>query len=330
MGKVAVIGSNSFSGSHFVDFLLSNTRHTVIGTSRSPEKKDIYLPYKKSKNLHRFRFHKFDLNQDMAALLEFLDRERPEIVVNYAAQNEVGPSWDNPVHWYRTNSVAVVALTHHLKDQKYLKRYVQISSPEIYGASYGNVYENAPYNPSTPYAASKAAGDMFIQVLIRNLNFPATIIRSTNVYGPGQQLFKIVPKAIVSIKLGQKIPLHGGGKAIKSYIHIRDACNGTLRAIELGKPGEIYHLSPASGYTVKSIVQRICDRLGKDFNDAVEVAEERLGQDAAYIINSDKARKELHWEPRIGIDEGLQECIDWANENWKIVANERLTYAHKP
>ncbi|MFH1229711.1 MAG: NAD-dependent epimerase/dehydratase family protein, partial [Candidatus Aenigmatarchaeota archaeon] len=227
MSKVAVIGSNSFSGSHFVDFLLSNTQHTVIGTSRSPEPKDIYLPYRKNRNLKRFRFHRFDLNEDIAALLAFLDKEQPEIIVNYAAQNEVGPSWENPVHWYRTNALAVVALTHHLKDKKYLKRYVQISSPEIYGTCQGNVYENAPYNPSTPYAASKAAGDMFIQTLIKSLNFPATIIRSTNVYGPGQKLFKIIPKAIISIKTGRKIPLDGGGKAIKSYIHIRDACNGT-------------------------------------------------------------------------------------------------------
>ncbi len=330
MGKVVVIGSNSFSGSHFVDCLLSNTRHTIIGTSRSPEKKDIYLPYKKNKNISRFRFCKFDLNEDMADLRKFLDEEQPEIIVNYAAQNEVGPSWENPTHWYRTNALAVVALTHHLRDKAYLKRYAQISSPEIYGACYGNVYEDAPYNPSTPYAASKAAGDMFIQTLAKAFNFPATIVRSTNVYGPGQQLFKIIPKSIVSIKLGRKIPLHGGGKAIKSYIHIRDACDGTLKAIERGKAGEIYHLSPSSGYTVKSIVQRICDKLGKDFNEAVEITEERLGQDAAYIINSDKAKKELQWEPKISLDEGLQSCIDWVNENWEIIANEPTDYVHKP
>src|SRR3989338_11250397 len=146
MGKVAVIGTNSFSGAHFVDHLLTKTAHTVIGTSRSPEPNDIYLPYKKNKNISRFKFHQFDLNEDTAKLLAFLDKEQPEIVVNYAAQNEVGPSWDNPVHWYKTNALAVVALTHHLKDKKYLKRYVQISSPEIYGACHGNVYEDAPYN----------------------------------------------------------------------------------------------------------------------------------------------------------------------------------------
>lgn len=330
MAKVVVIGSNSFSGAYFTDCLLSGTGHTVIGISRSPEKKSLYLPYKKNKNLSRFRFCRFDLNEDMAALLAFLDEEQPEVIVNYAAQSEVAPSWENPLHWYKTNVLAVVALTNHLKDKRYLKRYVHISSPEIYGTCQGSVYEDAPYNPSTPYAASKAAGDMFIQVLVKNFDFPAILIRSTNVYGPCQQLFKIIPRSIISIKAGRKIPLHGGGKAVKSYIHIRDVCDGTMKAMENGQPGAIYHLSPPSGYTVRSIVQRICDKLGKNFNDSVDVVEERPGQDAAYVINSDKARKELRWEPRVGIDEGLQECIDWVNENWEAIMKEPLSYEHKP
>src|SRR3990167_2980309 len=105
MGKIAVIGSNSFAASHFIDYALSNTNNEVLGVSRRPEKNSIFLPYKKNLNISRFSFHQFDLNKDMALLLGFLDKEKPEIIVNYAAQSEVGPSWENPVQWYNTNVI---------------------------------------------------------------------------------------------------------------------------------------------------------------------------------------------------------------------------------
>ncbi|MBS3132518.1 GDP-mannose 4,6-dehydratase [Candidatus Woesearchaeota archaeon] len=328
MGKIVVIGSNSFAGSHFIDYLLSNTDSSIIGISRRDEKKDVFLPYKKNRNLERFRFQRFDLNKNMAELLKFLDDEKPEVIVNYAAQSEVAPSWENPLNWYDTNVSAVVKLTNHLKGQKYLKNYVHVSSPEIYGTCYMEVYEDHSYNPSTPYAASKAAGDMFIQLLAKNFNFPAIIVRPTNYYGPCQQLFKIIPKSIIYLKKGEKIPLHGGGRAVKSFIHIRDVCDGMLKIVEKGKAGEIYHLSQSSGYSVRKIVEKICSKMGKKFNEATDIVEERLGQDASYIISSYKARK-LNWEPKIGIDEGLAECIKWVEDNWSEIKTEPLKYIHE-
>ena len=325
-----VIGSNSFAASHFIDYVLSNTNNDVLGISRRQEKNDIFLPYKKNENISRFAFHQFDLNKDMSALLGFLDKEKPEVVVNYAAQSEVGPSWENPIHWYNTNVLGIVDLTSHLRKQPYVKKYIHISSPEVYGSCEGNVKEEYPFNPSTPYAASKAAGDMFIQVLIKQFNFPAIFVRSTNYYGPGQQLFKIVPRSIIYIKSGKKIQLHGGGKSIKSFIHIRDVCAGTLKIMEEGRLGEVYHLSPMSGYSVRDIVQRVCDIMGVNFSEVTQAVEERPGQDAAYVINSEKAKQEFGWKPKITIDEGLRECVDWVNENWNIIKKQPLLYNHIP
>lgn len=329
MNKIAVIGSNSFSGSHFIDMLLERRDSDVLGLSRSPEKSALFLPYKKQ-DTSRFRFFQMDLNKDIDKMMELFDAEKPEVIVNFAAQSEVGPSWDNPEQWFRTNCLGIVNLTNKLKDREYLKRYVHISSPEVYGTCVGTVYEDAPFNPSTPYAASKASGDMFIQVLIKNFKFPAILIRSTNVYGPGQQLFKIIPRSIIYLKMGKKIALHGGGVAVKSYIHIRDTSRGELAAMEKGRPGNIYHLSPESGYVVRDVVHKICDLMGHDFEDSTVAVGERLGQDAAYVIDSSRAREELGWYPKITLEEGLAEVIDWVEDYWEQIQREPHEYLHKP
>lgn len=327
MAKVLVIGSNSFSGAHFIDYVLENTDYEVIGISRSPEYNPIFLPYKRHKN--RFRFYQLDLNKDLEKILDLIKKEKIEYIVNYAAQGMVGQSWDNPLHWFKTNCLSIVALVNELRKIDFIKKYVQISTPEIYGSINNLTEEDATYNPTSPYAASKAAGDMFIKTIARQFNFPAVFVRSTNVYGPAQQLFRIIPISIIKIKKGEKIQLQGGGKAVKSYMHIKDNCNGTLKIMEQGRIGEVYHLSPDKGYSINSIVRMICQKMGKSFEDAVEIIEERAGQDAVYVINSEKARKELEWKPNIPIEKGIEECIDWVNKNWEIVKNLPVQYIHK-
>ncbi len=331
MSKVMVIGSNSFSGGDFVDMLLAETDYQVIGISRSAEKSPVFLPYRKRPNVEsRFAFHQLDLNDDMAALLALLDREQPPCIVNFAAQSEVAPSWAHPEQWFQTNAVAIAALGNYLKDQPWLKRYVHISSPEVYGTCVGMVKEDAPLNPSTPYAASKAAGDLMLFTLVKNFDFPLVMIRATNVYGPGQQLFKITPRSVIYLKLGRTILLHGGGHAVKSYIHIRDVSRGELAAMESGQPGEIYHLSPDGGVAVRDLVRTICERMGLDFAASTAEVGERLGQDAAYVIDSTKARTMLGWSPRVSLEEGLQEVIDWVEVNWDEIQRQPLEYIHKP
>ena len=241
--KIVVIGSNSFSGSDFIDLLLDDEQNEVIGISRSPEKSGLFLPYKRHQGAN-FRFYQMDLNKDMLQIIELLDSFEPEYVVNFAAQSEVAPSWEHPEQWFQTNVVALAKLTNALKDRDYLKRYVHISSPEVYGSCEGRVTESAPLNPSTPYAASKAAADLYLLTLVKNFRFPLVMIRSTNVYGAHQQLWKIIPRSIISLKMGKKIQLHGAGMAVKSYIHIRDISRGELAAMEMGNVGTIYHLSP--------------------------------------------------------------------------------------
>ena len=327
--KTAVIGSNSFSGSDFIDLLLDNEQNEVIGISRSPEKSALFLPYKRRQGA-AFKFYQMDLNKNMTQVVELLDSFAPEYVVNFAAQGEVAPSWERPEQWFQTNAVAIVELTDRLKDRDYLKRYVHISTPEVYGTCEGTVTESAPLNPSTPYAASKAAADFFLFTLTKNFQFPLVIIRSTNVYGAHQQLFRIIPRTVIYLKMGRKIELHGGGVAVKSYIHIRDVTQGILQAIQFGRPGNIYHLSPESGYSIRSVVHRICELMNYDFDESTITINERLGQDARYVIDSSKAHSELGWHPEIPLDEGLSEIIKWVEDNWEQIQKEPLEYIHKP
>ncbi len=196
MKKVLVIGSNSFSGSDFVDLLLEKKEYQVVGVSRSAEKTALFLPYK-SKVSKQFQFYPIDLNKDLEKLDQIMNAFQPEYIVNFAAQSEVAPSWEHPDQWFMTNAVSLTRLANLLKDKKWLKRYVHISSPEVYGTCEGTVLESAPVNPTTPYAASKAAGDLSLFTFFKNFRFPLVMIRATNVYGAHQQLFKIIPRSII-------------------------------------------------------------------------------------------------------------------------------------
>ena len=329
MKTVIVIGSNSFSGSDFVDLLLERQTYKVIGISRSPEKSDILLPYKNRENLkEKFSFYQMDLNHDMADIKDLLSETKPEYIINFAAQSEVAPSWKNPEHWFKTNAVAIAEFGNYLKDQKWLERYVHISSPEVYGSCECVVNENAPLNPSTPYAASKAAGDLMLFTLVKNFDFPMVAIRATNVYGAYQQFYKIIPRTVIYLKMGKLIQLHGGGSAVKSFIHIRDVSKGELAAMEHGKTGEIYHLSPDKGVEVQHIVKMICNSMGKDFKSNTEIVAERLGQDKAYVIDSTKARNKLNWLPVITLDEGILNVVEWVDINWERIKELPLEYVH--
>ncbi|HXE96689.1 MAG TPA: GDP-mannose 4,6-dehydratase [Dongiaceae bacterium] len=329
MRKIAVIGSNSFSGSDFIDLLLQDPDNEVLGISRSAEKSPLFLPYRR-RNSPRFSFRQLDLNSHHDEIISLFDSFGPEYIINFAAQSEVAPSWLHPGQWFQTNAVALAELVHQLKDREYLKRYVHISSPEIYGSCSGIVTESAPYNPSTPYAASKAAADMCLLAYFRQYNFPVVLVRATNVYGAHQQLFKIIPKAVIRIRAGQKIDLHGGGAAIKSYIHIRDVSRGELAAMLHGKSGDIFHLSPDGGISIHNLVSLICNETGVRFTEAVRMAPERPGQDAAYVIDSSRARRELGWRPVVSLEDGLREVIGWIDGNWETISRLEHEYIHAP
>ncbi len=327
--KFFVIGSNSFSGSSFVGHLLRQEQR-VIGVSRSAELHAAFLPYRWSGRVNGFRFYRLDLNRDVDAIAELISSERPHYVVNFAAQSMVAESWTNPEHWFMTNVVSTVRLHERLRVFKFLKKYVHVTTPEVYGSTSGFIDETAPFNPSTPYAVSRAAADMSLRAYHANYGFPVVFTRAANVFGPGQQLYRVIPRTVLSIKLGRKLQLHGGGVSKRSFIHIRDVADATLRIARQGAPGEAFHISTDRIVSVRQLVEMICARMGAKFADCVDVAPERPGKDAAYLLGSAKLRKTLGWTDHISLEQGLDETVAWVDRFYSELKSQPLDYVHKP
>jgi dTDP-glucose 4,6-dehydratase len=221
-----------------------------------------------------------------------------DYVVNFAAANIVAESWKKPSEYCLVNVVAHTELLEQLRHKK-IKKYVHVSTPEVYGSVDKWVTEEQTFNPSTPYAVSRAAADMMLMAYCKAYGFPAVITRTANIYGPGQPENRIVTKALKCKKSGEELNLDGGGCTLRSFIHIRDAVEALYLAATNGKPGETYHIS---GWTHTSIRQLV-DLIGTKWRSSPE----RLGKDYAYKLDSTKIRK-LGWMDKISLEEGLREC----------------------
>lgn len=329
--KFVVLGSCCFSGACFVDHILrDNPGAEVVGINRSPEYHEIFLPYRPIAG-NRFRFHQMDLNRDLDEVVKVIYGFQPDYIVNFAAQGMVGQSWEHPEHWFRTNALAVVNLADRLKGMEGLRRYVQVSTPEIYGTSSRKMDEHTPLSPSSPYAASKAAGDLGLIPYFKIHEFPVVFTRASNVYGAHQQLYRVIPRTIINIKEGTRFPLHGSGRAVKPYIHIRDVCRATLLVARLGQNGEVYHISPdGEGISIFGLVEMICAKMGAKIEDCCALADERVGQDIVTALDSTKLRQAFGWRPSVELDAGVDEVIRWVEDHFDVIRQLPKEYTHRP
>ena len=327
MNNIFIVGSNSFSGASFADFALKQGAN-VVGISRSKEANKPFLPYKWEDHSN-FSFYSLDLNQNLKEIIALINDLKPTHIVNFAAQSMVGESWINPSDWFMTNVVSTISFHDNLRKCDFLKRYIHISTPEVYGTCSGFVDEKFPFNPSTPYAVSRAAADMSLRTFYDTYNFPVITTRAANVYGPGQQLYRIIPRTIFFILLGKKIQLHGGGVSTRSFIHMNDVSRATWKIMEQGEIGGTYHISTNEVISIRELVESICLKLKVKFEDHVEVVGERPGKDAAYHLDSSKLRKKTNWKDQIKLNQGLDECIAWVKGNLEDLKKESFDYQHK-
>lgn len=327
MPRFLVIGSNSFSGAHCVNHLLA-CGDEVLGIGRSPEPDNVFLPYRWKGTPKHFTFLQADLNKDLEKIMSGIKTFRPEYIVNFAAQGMVAQSWQTPTDWYQTNVVAQVALHDQLRRMDFIRKYVHVTTPEVYGHTGDWIKEHWHFAPSTPYAVSRAACDMHLMSFFNAYQFPVVFTRAANVYGPGQQLYRIIPRAMLAARLGRKLPLHGGGHSERCFIHISDVCDATRRLAVDGKPGESYHISTRDPLSIRALVEKICALTGKNFSDVTQEDKERLGKDQAYLLDSEKIRA-LGWQDRLSLDAGLQETLAWVDNNIATLKNLPVEYIHK-
>jgi len=329
--KILVIGSNSYTGAAFIDHALSEG-HEVVGVSRSDELNPVFLPYHwgPAERLKKFSFLRMDLNEKAEEIGRLAREQNLAWVANFAAQSMVAESWLTPVHWYQTNVVANVRLHEELRKWDGLKKYLHVTTPEVYGSCSGVVREDAPFNPSTPYAASRAACDLHLMTFFKRYNFPVVFTRAANVYGPGQQLYRIVPRAALFSRLQKKLPLHGGGHSTRAFIHGKDVAAASLAILDRGLSGQVYHLSTDRFIAIRDLVAMIAQKTGSSFEKLAEVTEDRPGKDAAYLLDSTRAKQELSWAPAVDLEAGVDSVIRWIDQNLATLRTLPDHYIHKP
>lgn len=323
MKTYAILGGGGSFGIHTALYLLNHANpKKVIGIGRNPLRPEPF-----SLNIDKqakYSYHAYHITYELDLLLELLDREKPEIIINYAAQGEGAVSWKHSWRFFETNSMALARLSEALMKRSWLERFIQIGTSEMYGSVDHATKEDEPIKPTSPYAASKVAFDMYLVSVHKFSKFPMNIIRPSNAYCPGQLLHRVIPRAVMSGLLGKKLPLHGGGRAEKSYIHARDLGRAIHMVVEKAPLGTIYNVGPLQPTAIRTLVEKTAVALNMKFEDLCEITDDRLGQDSRYWLDSSAIKRDLGWEPQIGLEEGLAEMVEWGRtyleqlRNWPV------------
>lgn len=325
MKSYAILGGGGSFGIHTALYLLRHAKpKKVIGIGRNPLRPEPF-----SLNIDKepgYAYHARHLTYELDLLLELLDRERPEVIINFAAQGEGAVSWTHSWRFFETNSMGLARLAEELGKRDWFERFIQIGTSELYGSVDHAATEDDPIVPTSPYAASKAAFDMYLISVHRFLDFPMNIIRPSNAYCPGQLLHRVVPKAVLCGLTGRKLPLHGGGRAEKSYIHARDLARAIHLVAEKAPPGKVYNAGPAEPTSIRRVVELTAEALGMPFEDLCEVTGDRLGQDSRYWLDSSAIKDDVGWEPEIGWEEGLAEMVAWGRKYLDVLKDWPTDY----
>jgi dTDP-glucose 4,6-dehydratase len=304
--KIGIIGGGGCFALAFARHLSSlGIDHFGIGRS-GPKANPFWLAPK------GYRYWKLHLVTSLPAIMGVLDTERPDVVVNFAAQGEGAASFgDNAPDFYTTNVWALARLARELQQRTYLKRFVQIGTSELYGSTEAPAKETDPLRPTSPYAISKAAFDQHLQAMHKIFGFPMNIVRPSNCIVEGQQLYRIVPKTIVCALGGQKLKLHGGGVAQKSYLHADDLAKAVMAVIGNGAVGKTYNVAPAGPTSIRKVVEMTLERCGVPFEQVVEETADRPGQDARYALDTTDIARDCGWTQTVGLGRALDRMVEW-------------------
>jgi len=325
MKKVIVTGGSGFIGSNLVNFLLKKNYY-VINIDKLSYSANPYNVKDFSKNKN-YVFFKIDLN-NRKKILTILKKYKPDGIFNLAAESHVDRSIDNPENFVFSNILGTFSLLESLLE--YIKKsnnkikLVHVSTDEVYGdILYGRTNEKYPYNPSSPYSATKASADHLIKSYIRTYNIPAVITNCCNNYGPNQFPEKLIPKLIFNIINNKSLPIYGKGRNSREWIHVQDHCEALLLIFLKGKISENYNVG--SGKNLKNIdvankliriVKNKSIKIGKKVK--IKFVKDRPGHDFRYALNNKKILKKLGWKAKISLNLGLSQTFDWYINNYKF------------
>ena len=341
MKNILVTGGAGFIGSNFIRYVLDDAgfdgriinldKLTYAGNLMSL--RDVAERFDES----RYEFVRGDIN-DYDLLADILKKYEIDTVVHFAAESHVDRSIYGPTEFITTNIVGTFNLLEAARkswESGEGRRFHHISTDEVYGsADDGSLFtETTPYDPSSPYSASKASSDHLVRAYARTYDMPVTITNCSNNYGPYQFPEKMIPLMILNAVEGKELPVYGDGGNVRDWLHVIDHCEGIWKVLTGGKSGETYNIGGRCEMRNIDVVERICaileerfaaDRIpgaarpSEGFRSLVKFVADRRGHDRRYAIDSGKVEKELGWNPKRSFEGGLEETVDWyvGNSEW--------------
>ena len=327
--KILILGSGSFAGQAVFSNLLKEG-FEVFGINRSKPKNKYFWPWLENYNIKiGDNWHEANINKDPNKLIKLIQEINPSHIVDFMGQGMVAQSWEDPMLWYKTNIENKTYILETIRSLNNLQKYVRASTPEVYGSNYKSIKENDSFNPSTPYAVSHCAIDYHIRCLGRNYDFPYSIGRFANFYGEGQQLYRVIPKAILKFLNKEKFKIDGDGKSLRSFIYSRDIVNAIKKLLFKANPISEYNFSSNQEISIKELITLITKLTNVDFDEFVEFGPDRNGKDLIYRLDCSKAKKELSWENKTSLKDGLEKVNHWISSNLNNLNNESFEYLHK-
>lgn len=335
---ILVTGGLGFIGSHFIRLLLGDSANRrVVNLDK--------LTYAGNPdNLQdvdadpRYRLAVGDI-ADRSIVEGILESERPDVIVNFAAESHVDRSILDPTPFLAANVDGVVALLEGVRRHG-VHRFIQISTDEVYGDIPLNgprAREESAVRPSSPYSASKAAAELLCFAYARTYQTPVVIARSSNNYGPNQFPEKLLPLMIRNSLIGHRLPVYGDGKQIRDWIHVEDNARGIQRVMEDGQPGTAYNIATGAELENIEVVRELCAAVSSETGrslaqllELIDFVPDRPGHDRRYATDNTKIRRELGWEPTVPFHEGLRQTVRWyiANTEWlaRVTSGEYRKY----
>ena len=314
--KLLVTGGLGFIGSNFVlkllrennDFEITNIDAELFGSDH----KNLY----EIKNSEKYHFVKGNISNK-----KFMEEQiaKCDAVINFAAESFVDRSINDANPFLVSNIRGAFTILDIITKQE--KRMIQISTDEVFGSlSNGTATEESKFNPSSPYAATKAAAELLINSYFTTFNSDVVITRCTNNYGPRQFAEKLIPKTIILAYHNKKIPIYGNGKNVRDWIYVEDHCDAILSTLNHGKSGESYNISANNEIDNITIVRKILEIMNKP-DDLIEFVEDRPGHDLRYSLDSTKISDQLEWKVKSSFEEGLEKTVQWYLDNPELLNN---------
>ncbi|WP_182187492.1 dTDP-glucose 4,6-dehydratase [Pectinatus frisingensis] len=332
--NILVTGGAGFIGSNFIYYELAAHEDKVICLDLLTYAGNVSTLSTAMQN-EKFKFIKGDIT-DRVFVYDLFKREKPDIVVNFAAESHVDRSIETPEIFLQTNIIGTGVLLDACR--KYgIKRYHQVSTDEVYGdlpLDRPDLFftEDTPLRTSSPYSASKAAADLLVQAYHRTYGLPVSISRCSNNYGPYHFPEKLIPLMIINALNDKQLPIYGTGRNVRDWLYVEDHCQAIDLIVRKGQEGEIYNVGGHNEKTNLQVVEMILKYLHKPY-ELIKFVTDRPGHDRRYAINPAKINDELDWQPKTRFNEGMKKTIKWylAHRDWwqKIIDGSYKDYYAK-